>query len=561
MWQLVRAIHFCHQHNIIHRDIKPENLLVSRNGVLKLCDFGFARPLAGPGAKYTEYVSTRWYRAPELLVGDVSYGKAVDVWSIGCMFAEITTGLPLFPGDSDIDQLYHIIKCLGHITPRHQELFKKNSLYVGVKLPHATEREPLDARFPHLDKHSLDFLSQTIRDEPLDRWTCAELLNHPFFENAGAQFELELQDAIQRDLNDTMALRKKRLRSQKLQQPVQNGMQQPMQQQPPPPSRGSGQGGQGYGQGGHGRSPSTSVAPDELTVFPPSYSNSYDAATAAGAGGGGGGKPAAVFKPMPVGVQASKDKHAMAALGVSQPTKKAAISTTSMTATGAGAAGSTTAAGAGAMNSTLLPTLSSMTPSSSSTSNDEHREHRVAGVVVESAALAQEGPQRAAAAERPPRRAHPAAQRAAAARVAHVTRRAARAVSLGRGRHESDGVPLVCAAAQTAADVLRQDVRQRAPHADGRRRRQAAAAARLPSVHDFLDWRRPRPRASSQAESTATVLAAAATRSRASWRTVCRARWRFTRPRSSRVRTRSRTSRTATSAACIRWRSHRSRPI
>lgn len=212
MWQLVRAIHFCHQHNIIHRDIKPENLLVSRNGVLKLCDFGFARPLAAPGAKYTEYVSTRWYRAPELLVGDVSYGKAVDVWSIGCMFAEITTGLPLFPGDSDIDQLYHIIKCLGRITARQQELFRKNSLYVGVKLPHATELEPLHTRFPQLDKHSLDFLHQTIQDEPLDRWTCAELLKHPFFENLGDVFEAELQDAIARDLDDSAAIRKKRNR-------------------------------------------------------------------------------------------------------------------------------------------------------------------------------------------------------------------------------------------------------------------------------------------------------------------------------------------------------------
>jgi serine/threonine protein kinase len=147
-------------------------------------------------------VSTRWYRAPELLVGDVSYGKAVDVWSIGCMFAEIATGLPLFPGDSDIDQLYHIIRCLGKITPRQQELFRKNALYVGVKLPQSADREPLDTRFPQFDGHALDFLKQTIRDEPLDRWTCAELLKHPFFGGSHAQFEADLQAAIAKDLSD-----------------------------------------------------------------------------------------------------------------------------------------------------------------------------------------------------------------------------------------------------------------------------------------------------------------------------------------------------------------------
>uniref|UniRef100_A0A672ZBQ2 Cyclin-dependent kinase-like 2 n=1 Tax=Sphaeramia orbicularis TaxID=375764 RepID=A0A672ZBQ2_9TELE len=113
LFQILRAGAFCHQQNIIHRDIKPENILISHSGVIKLCDFGFARTVASPaeGGVYTDYVATRWYRPPELLVGDTKYGKPVDVWAVGCLFMEMLTSQPLFPGDSDLDQIHHIVRC------------------------------------------------------------------------------------------------------------------------------------------------------------------------------------------------------------------------------------------------------------------------------------------------------------------------------------------------------------------------------------------------------------------------------------------------------------------
>lgn len=88
--------------------------LLIENGLIKLCDFGFARPIASASEAYTDYVATRWYRSPELLVGDPKYGKPVDVWSLGTLAYEVLTSKPLFPGESDLDQLYLIINSLGN---------------------------------------------------------------------------------------------------------------------------------------------------------------------------------------------------------------------------------------------------------------------------------------------------------------------------------------------------------------------------------------------------------------------------------------------------------------
>ncbi|XP_037991489.1 cyclin-dependent kinase-like 2 [Motacilla alba alba] len=213
LFQIMRAIAFCHSHNIIHRDIKPENILVSQSGVVKLCDFGFARPLAASGEVYTDYVATRWYRAPELLVGDSKYGRPVDVWAVGSLITEMLTGEALFPGDSDIDQLYHITKCLGNLIPRQQELFYKNPLFAGMKLPEVKELESLEKRYPKLPRDMLDLARECLQIDPDKRPSCAELLKGDFFNKDGfaERFTQELKQIIQKDARDHQFKKKSKI--------------------------------------------------------------------------------------------------------------------------------------------------------------------------------------------------------------------------------------------------------------------------------------------------------------------------------------------------------------
>lgn len=186
IYQLVQAIHWCHSNSVIHRDIKPENLLINiRSKTLKLCDFGFARVLSSKANEdLTDYVATRWYRAPELLLGSTNYTFAVDMWAIGCIMGEISDGQPIFPGDSEVDQLYIIQKVLGPLTSDHLDMFMTNPRFAGLKFPDMSRPETLQNKYlGKLSKRALGFMRSLLVMEPKDRLNSQACLDDIYFES------------------------------------------------------------------------------------------------------------------------------------------------------------------------------------------------------------------------------------------------------------------------------------------------------------------------------------------------------------------------------------------
>ncbi|CAN1853426.1 Cell division control protein 2 homolog A [Linum perenne] len=184
LYQILRGIAYCHSHRVLHRDLKPQNLLIDRRtNALKLADFGLARAFGIPVRTFTHEVVTLWYRAPEILLGSRHYSTPVDVWSVGCIFAEMVNQHPLFPGDSEIDELFKIFRIMG--TPNED-------IWPGVtSLPDFKSSFPkwpskdLATVVQTLDLAGIDLLRKMLCLDPSKRITARTALEHEYFKDVG----------------------------------------------------------------------------------------------------------------------------------------------------------------------------------------------------------------------------------------------------------------------------------------------------------------------------------------------------------------------------------------
>jgi mitogen-activated protein kinase 15 len=199
IYQLLKAMKYMHTGELLHRDLKPSNLLLNSECLMKVADFGLARSVhTVAGGKdnmvnpvLTDYVATRWYRAPEILLGSTKYTKGVDMWSVGCIMAELLIGKPLFPGTSTMNQISRILPVTGF--PTQEDIDAIDSPFAQTMLesiPDPGKKVPLSKLFPTASEPALDMLEKLLHFNPHKRLSAEESLKHPFV----AQFHDEASE-------------------------------------------------------------------------------------------------------------------------------------------------------------------------------------------------------------------------------------------------------------------------------------------------------------------------------------------------------------------------------
>jgi len=184
LYQILRGLKYVHSAEVIHRDLKPRNLLVNSNCDLKICDYGLARVSYSDEefrmCPMTEYVCTRWYRAPEVLCSWPDYGKPIDIWSVGCIFAEMLKRKPLFPGKNTQHQLQLIISCLGAPEKRALKRIPNEKCKKFIESLPTTGGKPLEEICDDATEDALDLLKKTLFLSPEKRVTCEQVLEHAY---------------------------------------------------------------------------------------------------------------------------------------------------------------------------------------------------------------------------------------------------------------------------------------------------------------------------------------------------------------------------------------------
>ncbi|KAI8852507.1 kinase-like domain-containing protein [Chytridium lagenaria] len=195
MYQLLTGIAFCHENRVLHRDLKPQNLLINQKLELKLADFGLARAFGIPVNTFSNEVVTLWYRAPDVLLGSRNYSTSIDIWSAGCIMAEMYSGKPMFPGKTNEDQLQKIFKLLGTPTeatwPHVSELpeYKKTFAFFPP--------QSLSAKLPMLDSFALDLLTRMVQYQPHMRISARDALQHAYFADLYQCWGIPFQNPMQ----------------------------------------------------------------------------------------------------------------------------------------------------------------------------------------------------------------------------------------------------------------------------------------------------------------------------------------------------------------------------